>query len=138
MNDATPPAYNPKALERGRKNYGEEYTKRVFDRLNSIDPEYSRLFQGFVYAGLYDRDVIDHKTRELCAVAALVVAGHIPILRAHFDACRRYGAKDEEIREVILQMSIYAGIPAALMALNEFEKFRVEERPVLGFGDSPK
>mgnify|MGYP003333267128 CR=1 FL=1 len=47
------------------------------------------------------------------------------------------GAGDEEIREVILQMSVYAGVPAALMALNEFEKFRAEDSPVLGFGDSP-
>ena len=127
--------YNPKALARGAKNYGEVYTKRVLDRLNSIDSEFSELFQAFVYGGLYDRDVIDHKTRELCAIAGLVVSGFVPQLRAHFDACRRYGATDEEIREVIFQMAVYGGMPAALSALNEFENYRSSENPTLGFGD---
>lgn len=137
MSESTPPPpqYNPKALARGAKNYGEEYTKRLLDRLNAIDPEFSQLFQAFVYGGLYDRDVIDHKTRELCAVAGLVVGGYFPQLRAHFEACRRYGATDEEIREVILQMSVYASMPAALTALNEFESYRAAENPALGFGD---
>jgi 4-carboxymuconolactone decarboxylase len=129
------PSYNPKALARGTQNFSEAYTQRVFDRLNRADPEFSQLFQAYVYGGLYDRDVIDHKTRELCAVAALTALGYGPQLRAHFLACRNYGARDEEIQEVIFQMTVYAGFPAALRALTEFERFRAEKDPVLGFGD---
>ncbi len=135
MSESTQSPYNPKAFARGTKNYGEVYTRRILDRMNSIDAEFSQLFQAFVYGGLYDRDVIDHKTRELCAVAGLTVGGYFPQLRAHFQACRNYGAGDEEIREVILQMAIYGGMPAALTALDEFEKFRTSENPTLGFGD---
>ncbi|MFQ5914835.1 MAG: carboxymuconolactone decarboxylase family protein [Nitrospinota bacterium] len=135
MNESTQSPYNPKAFARGIQNYGEVYTRRVLDRLNSIDPEFSELFQSFVYGGLYDREVIDHKTRELCAIAGLTVGGCFPQLRAHFQACRNYGATDEEIREVILQMSVYGGMPAALSALDEFERYRESETPTLGFGD---
>lgn len=135
MSESVQPPYNPKAFARGSKNYGEVYTRRILDRLNSIDPEFSQLFQAFVYGGMYDRDVLDHKTREFCAVAALTVAGYFPQLRAHFQACRNYGASDEEIREVVLQMAVYGGMAAALTALDEFERFRKAESPVLGFGD---
>ncbi|MFQ5693208.1 MAG: carboxymuconolactone decarboxylase family protein [Nitrospinota bacterium] len=134
MSETPKPPHNPRALARGAENYGEAYTKRVLDRLSAIDAGFSRLFQDFVYGGLYDRDVIDHKTRELCAVAGLTVAGHFPQLRAHFQACRNYGAKAEEIREVIFQMAVYGGIPAALSALDEFERFRADAKPALGFG----
>ncbi|MFQ6111439.1 MAG: carboxymuconolactone decarboxylase family protein, partial [Nitrospinota bacterium] len=111
--------YNPVALRRGALNFGEEYARRVLDRMNSIDREFSRLFQDYVYAGMYEREVIDHKTRELCAVAGLTALGRFPQLRSHFRASLNYGARPEELREVILQMTIYAGFPVALQALNE-------------------
>ena len=135
MSESTPspPQYNPKALARGAKNYGEEYTKRLLDRLNAIDPEFSQLFQAFVYGGLYDRDVIDHKTRELCAVAALMMSGLPAQLRVHFTGCKSYGATDEEIREVILQTVVYGGVARGMWALAEFEKWKKED--LMGFGD---
>ncbi len=129
--------YNPVALRRGALNFGEEYARRVLDRLNSIDREFCRLFQEFTYAGMYEREVIDHKTRELCAVAALTALGRFPQLRSHIRASLNYGARPEEVREVILQMVIYGGFPVALQALNELEEFLSEEEPSMGFGNPP-
>ena len=75
--------FYPPALRRGDAQYGEGYTKALFERINRIDPEFSMIFQRTVHGGLYDRDVIDHKTRELCAIAALcrAVCRSIPEVR---------------------------------------------------------
>ena len=130
MSQAT---YDPKALERCAANYGEEYAKRLFDRVAEHDPDYSLEFQKFVFGFLYNRTVLDQKTRELCAVAALMMAGLPDQLRVHFTGCKSYGATDEEIREVLLQTVVYGGVARGMWALGEFEKWKKED--LMGFGD---
>lgn len=125
--------YDEKGLARCAAQYGEEYAKRLFDRVAEHDEEYSLEFQKFVFGFLYDRKVLDQKTRELCALAALMMAGLPGQLRVHFTGCKSYGATDAEIREVILQTVVYGGIARGMWALAEYEKWKQEG--LLGFGD---
>ena len=87
------------------------------------DEEFMELFMNFCYGGLYDRDVLPQKTRELCAVAACVMANAHPQLRTHIQAAWNCGATKRQIMEVIIQMAIYCGMPymlqAARIAANE-------------------
>ena len=79
------------ALERGKVLFGEEFAKQVLDEFDEWDPEFGQLFQTFVYGGMYDRNVIDQKTRELIAVAACVCLGVLPMIRSHGTAALRVG-----------------------------------------------
>ncbi len=92
------------------------------------------LFQRFVHGGLYDRDVLPHKTREFCALAALCVTGRFNQMRSHFTAARSYGATDKEIMEVIFQMSPYSGVPAVLESLQVFEDWLESGGAMTGYG----
>src|SRR3954469_12568750 len=83
-------------------------------RWEAIDPAWQRLFRAYVGDGMYRREVLDQKTRELCAVAALVVQNQPRALWKHVLAAREYGATREEVLEVVLQMSVYGGFPATL------------------------
>ncbi len=125
--------YDAKGLARCAANYGEDYAKALFDRVATHDADYSMEFQKFVFGFLYDRQVLDQKTRELCAVAALMMAGLPAQMRVHFTGCKSYGATDEEIREVILQTVVYGGVARGMWALAEFEKWKKED--LKGFGD---
>jgi alkylhydroperoxidase/carboxymuconolactone decarboxylase family protein YurZ len=58
---------------------------------------------------------LDAKTRSLCTIAALTALGR-PQVAGHIRAARARGATRREIAEVITQMAIYAGWPAAMMA----------------------
>lgn len=69
------PDHNPKALEMADRLFPTVGRKRL-QMLAEMDPEFCRLFEDFVYAGLYQREVLDQKTRELCAVAALTSLRH--------------------------------------------------------------
>ncbi len=89
-------------------------------RWEAIDPEWQALFQAYVRDGMYRRDVLDAKTRELCAVAALVVLDRQRALRKHLLAALDCGATREEVLEVILQMSVLGGFPVTLSALEIF------------------
>ena len=125
--------YDEKGLNRCAAQYGEDYAKRLFDRVSNHDEEYSLELQKFDFGFLYDRKVLDQKNRELCALAALMMAGLPGQLRVHFTGCKSYGATDPEIREVILQTVVYGGIARGMWALAEFEKWKKED--LLGFGD---
>ena len=87
-------------------------------QLERLDPAFSRMVEDFLYGGLYARDILDQKTRELCAVAALTVLNYQGQLARHLLSALDRGASRQELVEVILQMSVYGGFPATSTALS--------------------
>ena len=111
-----------RAKKRGEALWNEAFTQGIADELADWDPEFNELFMNFVYGGLYDRDVLPHKTRELCAIAACVMANAQPQLRTHLFAAANCGASKQEMMEVILQMTVYCGAPFMLQAARIAQK----------------
>jgi len=110
-----------RALEAADRLFPGHGRKRL-DKLEQIDPEYRRLFEEFAYAGLYSREVLDHKTRELCAVAALTALNRLGSLESHIRASLLMGATRREVAEVVFQVSAYGGMPVTLAALDLMQK----------------
>lgn len=105
----------PRALKRGSKLWNKEFTERIAENMTDwADDEFMEIFMNFSYGGLYDRKILPQKTRELCAVAACVMANAHPQLRTHVQAAWNCGASKKEIMEVIIQMSTYCGMPYML------------------------
>jgi 4-carboxymuconolactone decarboxylase len=75
---------------------------------------------------MYARNVLDSGTRELCAVAALTALGAHDELRLHIRMALRSNRKAAHVREAILQMAVYAGMPAALAGARIFDKVMEE------------
>jgi 4-carboxymuconolactone decarboxylase len=119
------PDHNPKALEMADRLFPTVGRKRL-QMLAEMDPEFCRLFEDFVYAGLYQREVLDQKTRELCAVAALTSLSRLQQLATHIRASLLAGASREEMQEVIFQASVYAEMRATLVALQEMRRIYAE------------
>ncbi|MBU4607539.1 MAG: carboxymuconolactone decarboxylase family protein, partial [Methanobacterium sp.] len=58
---------------------------------------------------------LDLKSREIATVAALTAMGTAPLqLKSHINGALNVGCTKEEIIEVIIQMAVYAGFPAAI------------------------
>ena len=85
--------------------------------LEALDPEFHRYIMEFVYGEIYAGDVLDAKTRALCTVAMLATLDQQLQLGVYVRAARRQGASEEEIREVLRQVAVYAGFPSAWNAL---------------------
>ena len=119
----------PPALRRGSVLFTREYTLKVFQQLAGWDPEFAQMFQRYVYGGMYERRVIDQKTRELCAVAACTVQNALPQLETHIKASIRAGATKREVIEVIMQMTVYCGFPYFLQAARLFDRVMAEWDP---------
>jgi 4-carboxymuconolactone decarboxylase len=85
--------------------------------LQQLDPELHRHIMDFVYGEVYAGDALDPKTRALCTVAMLAALDQQMQLGVYVRASRRQGATEEEIREVLRQVAVYAGFPSAWNAL---------------------
>ena len=104
---------NPRAREVVERIFPATGQKRL-DPLAQLDPQLSQILEDVVFGGLYARTVLDQRTRELCALAALVALGHKAQARTHILASLNAGATRQEVQEVIIQMLVYAGFPATL------------------------
>lgn len=91
---------------------------KVIEGLASIAPDLARYTIEFPFGDIYQRPGLDLKSREIATVAALTALGHcLPQLNVHIHGALNVGCKPEEIVEVIIQMAVYAGFPAALNAM---------------------
>lgn len=92
--------------------------ENVIESLRDIAPDFARLLIEFPFGDIYSRPGLDLKTREIAVVAALTALGNAaPQLKVHIQGALNVGCSEQEIVEVIMQMAIYAGFPAALNGL---------------------
>ena len=92
--------------------------ENVIAALADIAPDLGRYVIEFGFGDVYSRPGLDLKSRELVTVGALTALGHAqPQLAVHIHAALNVGCTKEEIIEVIIQMALYAGFPAALNAM---------------------
>jgi len=105
-------------FERGFKKLEEidgEAGKKVIESLRGIAPDLARYTIEFPFGDVYSRGGLDLKSREIATIAALTALGNaVPQLKVHIHAGLNVGLKPEEITELIIQMAVYAGFPAAL------------------------
>ena len=108
--------------------------EKVISALADIAPDFAQYLFEFPFGDIYSRPGLDLRAREIATIAALTAMGNAaPQLKVHIEAGLNVGLSHEEITEVIMQMAVYAGFPAALNGL-----FAVQEvfarRPVLEDG----
>ncbi len=91
----------------------------VVEGLAKSFPDFARYVVEFPFGDIYAREGLGLRERELATVAALCVLGHAqPQLRVHVHAALHVGCKPAEVVEVVMQMAVYAGFPAALNGLS--------------------
>lgn len=106
-----------RGLERLREIDGQAGQK-VIDSLADIAPDFARYLIEFPFGDIYSRPGLDLKSREIAVVAALAALGNAaPQLKVHVHAALNVGCTRGEVIEVLMQMAVYAGFPAALNGL---------------------
>ncbi|BDA96393.1 4-carboxymuconolactone decarboxylase [Citrobacter freundii] len=90
----------------------------VVESLQDIAPDFAQYLIEFPFGDIYSRPGLDLRSREIATVAALTALGNAaPQLKVHIGAALHVGLTQDEIIEVIMQMAVYAGFPAALNGL---------------------
>ena len=83
-----------------------------------LAPEFFELASTFCFGGFWSRPQLDVKSRSLSTVSQLAALGRTDELKLHLQGALNVGWTREELLEVLMQTSQYAGIPAAVAALN--------------------
>ena len=107
-----------RGIEKLKKIDGEAGEK-VIESLMDIAPDLARYTVEFPFGDIYSRSGLDLKSREIAVVAALTALGNAaPQLKVHIHGALNVGCSREEVVEVIIQMAVFAGFPAALNGMN--------------------
>lgn len=102
----------------------------VVESLRQAFPDFATYVVEFPFGDIYARPGIGLRERELATVAALCALGNAaPQLRVHLHAALHVGCTPAEIVEIVMQMAVYAGFPAALNGLAEVRRV-FEERGI--------
>jgi 4-carboxymuconolactone decarboxylase len=122
-------------LQRGRRALGEidgEGGERVVQALAGIAPDFATYLLEFPFGDIYSRPGLSLRDREIATIAALAAMGNAqPQLKVHLQAGLNVGLSRDEITEILMQMAVYAGFPAALNGLFAAkEVFDHQEKPV--------
>ena len=106
-----------KGIEVTRKLWGERAGGQELPA-QKLAPEFFMLVAQFCFGMFWARPNLAIRDRSLCTVAQLAALGRTEELKAHLHGALNLGIRREELIEVLMQTACYAGVPAAVNALN--------------------
>lgn len=99
-----------------RQVMGDDFVERAFASATEFTWPMQEVITRSAWGGVWQRGVLDLRTRSLVTMAMLIALGKQHELKGHVRGALNNGATPEEIREVLLHASIYCGVPAAVEA----------------------
>ena len=118
-----------KGLEIRKSVLGKEYVEKSIASADDFNMPLQELVTEYCWGAVWGREELPKKTRSMLNLAMLSCLNRPHELKIHVQGALRNGVSKTEIREVLLAVMIYAGVPAAVdsfrvarEAINEYEK----------------
>ena len=90
---------------------GPAAAERARAGASALVPELAELSDEVNWGRIWARDGLDLRTRTLCVITCLLSLGHPTQAFAHMQGARRIGVTRDELAEVVVQLTFYAGLP---------------------------
>ena len=100
-----------------REVLGDAHVDRAEANKTTFDADFQRFITETAWGAVWSRPGLDRKTRHLLTIAMLAALGKEHELTLHLRATQNTGVTAEEVKEAMLQVAIYAGVPAANTAI---------------------
>jgi 4-carboxymuconolactone decarboxylase len=127
-----------KGLKTRRKVLGDEWVDRAINNATPFNAEFQDLITRYVWNETWNRPKLSHRERRLMVVATLVALGHWEEFRLHVRAALDSGDLDiEDIKEILLQCTMYCGVPAGNSGFREARAV-IDERASVGRRKNPR
>ena len=117
-----------RGFEIRKKVLGAEFVEKSFAAADEFNKPMQELVTEYCWGAVWGREELPHKTRSMLNIAMLSCLNRTHELKMHVKGAIRNGVTRDEIREILMQVAIYAGVPAgvdsfrvAREALNEFD-----------------
>ena len=92
---------------------GDPHVDRAIAATTDLTADFQDLITRYAWGEVWARPGLDRRTRSCITLAMLAALGHEEELAMHVRAALRNGLRADEIKEVLLQVAVYAGVPAA-------------------------
>lgn len=115
------------AMRVRREVLGDEHVDRAEARKTAFTAEFQDYITRCAWGEVWTRPGLDRRTRSCITVAMLAALGHHEELKLHLRGALRNGLTADELKEVLLQVAVYAGVPAANTAFRIANDFLVAE-----------
>jgi 4-carboxymuconolactone decarboxylase len=93
--------------------YGAEYIARAEANKTDFDADWQRYVTEHAWGAVWTRPGLERRTRSMLTIAMLAALGRSEELGAQIRATGNTGVTKEEVKEILLQVAVYAGAPAA-------------------------
>lgn len=101
----------------------------VIESLKDISPDLAKYTIEYPFGDVYSREILDNRTKEIAVVAAMTAMGNArPQLKVHINAALNVGVSEEELSEIMILMSVYAGFPSALNGTSALKEVIMERK----------
>jgi 4-carboxymuconolactone decarboxylase len=101
---------------------GEKHVGASIQNLNDFNADFQNFISRFAWGEVWSRPGMPRHTRSLVTIAVLLALGREDELRMHLRACFNNGVTKDDLKELILHCSLYAGLPAANVAMHLAEE----------------
>jgi 4-carboxymuconolactone decarboxylase len=112
---------NSEKFEQGRRTrqsvLGQDHVARAEANQTEFDLPFQELITEGAWGTVWSRDNWSKRERSMVTIALLAGLGHIDECAMHVRAAQNTGATRDDIREAMLHVAIYAGVPAANSAI---------------------
>ncbi len=95
-----------------RKVLGDAYVDRAMAGVDEFTEDFQRIVTTYCWGEVWGREGLDRKTRSIINIAMIASLGRNHELAAHVRGAINNGLTKDEIKEVLLQVGIYCGVPA--------------------------
>jgi len=101
---------------------GDDHVDHSLERRTPFSEEFQSLITRYAWGEIWTRPGLPRSTRSLLTIAMMVALNRSDELRLHLRAAANNGVTRDQIKEVLLQAAIYAGVPAANAAFHAAEE----------------
>src|SRR2546423_8294592 len=103
-----------KGLEMRKGVLGEAYVSNAGKNADDCNKPFQELVTEYCWGAVWGREELPRKTRSMLNIAMISILNRPHELRAHLKGALTNGVTRDEIREILLQVAIYGGMPAAV------------------------
>jgi 4-carboxymuconolactone decarboxylase len=100
-----------------RSVLGDQHVDRASAQAGSFDAPFQELITEAAWGHVWSRPDWTKRERSMVTIALLAALGHYEEMAMHVRATARTGATEADVREALLHVAIYAGVPVANQAI---------------------
>jgi 4-carboxymuconolactone decarboxylase len=115
-------------LEVRRRVIGDEYVERALANTTDFDADWQRVLTEFCWGTVWTGAALTDKQRSLNNLCLLAALNKRDEFKLHFRGALRNGCSHEELRETLIQIAVYAGVPAGVEAFRLAREVLDQER----------